>query len=212
MLALPVGKGQPVCGGRYGTDVTEQAHPAGGPDGPDGPDDRDGPGAGGPVRRPPTDAEARALASSLRLQILRTCLDTPRTNAQIAERVGLRPATVLHHVRTLVATGFLEALPQEQGPRGSRPRPYRATRRSWLMEDPPGLGRPMVEAFVRESSLVPDDELDTSRLGLRLDQAGHDELVRRLHEVLQDFAARPPTDGGRPWSLFLAVHPDPARD
>lgn len=168
--------------------------------------------AAGPARRAPTDAEARALASSLRLRILRICLDTPQTNAQIAGRVGLRPATVLHHVRTLVDTGFLEALPAGHGPRGSRPRPYRATRKSWLMDDPARSGRPMVEAFLAESGLVDSRELSTSRLGLRLDDAGQAELVDRLDAVLQDFAARPPTPDGRPWSVFVAVHPDPDRD
>ncbi|WP_380166637.1 ArsR/SmtB family transcription factor [Jannaschia sp. R86511] len=176
---------------------------------------RVGTGAGtraGTQRRPATDAEARALASSLRLRILRMCLDEPMTNAQLAERLGRPPASVLHHVRTLVGTGFLEALPAQQGVRGSRPRPYRATGKSWLMEHPTYTNRPMVEAFVAESALVATEELTTSRLGLRLDDTGYAELQDRLHEVLQDFAARPPTPGGRPWSVFLSVHPDPDRD
>ena len=69
-------------------------------------------------RRPATDAEAKALASSLRLRILRMCLDEPMTNAQLAERLGRPPASVLHHVRTLTATGFLEALPVRRAPAG----------------------------------------------------------------------------------------------
>ena len=57
-------------------------------------------------RRPATDAEARALASGVRLRILRLCWDEPRTNKEIAARLDRNPATVLHHVRTLVDTGF----------------------------------------------------------------------------------------------------------
>ena len=57
-----------------------------------------------PQRRPATDAEARALASGLRLRILRLTLDEALTNKEIAERVGRNPASVLHHVRTLVDT------------------------------------------------------------------------------------------------------------
>jgi predicted ArsR family transcriptional regulator len=162
-------------------------------------------------RRPATDAEAKALASSLRLRILRMCLDEPMTNAELAERLGRPPASVLHHVRTLTATGFLEALPAQQGPRGSRPVPYRATRKSWVMDEHPS-SRPMIEAFLETTSEVGEDELAVSRLGLRLDAAGHAELVRRLDDVLQEFAARPPDPGGRPWSVFLAVHPDLDRD
>lgn len=165
-----------------------------------------------PPRRPATDAEARALASSLRLRILRMCLDDPMTNAQLAERLGRAPASVLHHVRTLVDAGFLEALPEQQGPRGSRPRPYRATGKSWRTGSPGFVHQPMLEAFLTEFALVAPEEAITSRLGLRLDEAGLQELQQRLHEVLEDFAARPPTPDGRPWSLFLSVHPDPDRD
>lgn len=161
-------------------------------------------------RRPATDAEARALASSLRLRILRMCLDEPLTNAQIAERLGRPPASVLHHVRTLTATGFLEALPAGEGPRGSRPVPYRATRKSWRLDDHRSA-RPMIEAFLETAAGIRDDDLHLTRLGLRLDEAGHAELTRRLGEVLEEFAARPPDPDGRPWSVFLAVHPDPDR-
>lgn len=164
-----------------------------------------------PARRPATDAEARALASSLRLRILRACLDTPQTNAQLAARLGLRPATSLHHVRTLVATGFLEALPAGQGPRGSRPRPYRATRKSWTLDGPAGTG-PMVQALVDALPLVEERETQTGRLGLRLDEQQRADLGRRLQELLEEYAALPPTPGGRPWSLFVALHPDPDRD
>jgi predicted ArsR family transcriptional regulator len=164
-----------------------------------------------PERRPATDAEAKALASSLRLRILRMCLDEPMTNAQIAHRLGRPPASVLHHVRTLTATGFLEALPAQEGPRGSRPVPYRATRKSWRL-DAQGVVRPMIEAFLETASGLGEDELRVSRLGLRLDEAGHAELVRRLQEVLEEFAKRPADPDGRPWSVFLAVHPDPDRD
>jgi predicted ArsR family transcriptional regulator len=162
-------------------------------------------------RRPATDAEAKALASSLRLRILRMCLDEPMTNAQLAERLGRPPASVLHHVRTLTATGFLEALPIQEGPRGSRPVPYRATRKSWMLEDHRS-SRPMIEAFLETASDVGEEDLSVSRLGLRLDDAGHADLVRRLDEVLNEFAARPPDPHGRPWSVFVAIHPDPDRD
>jgi predicted ArsR family transcriptional regulator len=162
------------------------------------------------TRRPPTDAEARALASSLRLRILRMCLDQPRTNAQLAERLGMAPATVLHHVRTLVDTGFLEALPAEQGRRGSRPRPYRATGKSWWI-DGGGSANTLVQAFVDSVTQVEGD-FPIGRLGLRLSEAEQEELAERLQALADEYAARPPTPGGRPWSLFIALHPDPDRD
>ncbi len=88
----------------------------------------------GGERRPATEAEARALASVTRLRILRLCLSDALTNKEIAARLGRNPATVLHHVRTLVDTGFLVADPARRGTRGSREVPYRATGKSWLMD------------------------------------------------------------------------------
>jgi len=47
-----------------------------------------------------------ALGSEVRLRILRLCLHDALTNKEIAERLGQDPATTLHHVRTLCASGF----------------------------------------------------------------------------------------------------------
>src|SRR4051794_4556913 len=52
--------------------------------------------------RPATVEEHKALSHPLRLRILRLCLDEPKTNRELADRLDANPATVLHHVRTLV--------------------------------------------------------------------------------------------------------------
>jgi hypothetical protein len=70
----------------------------------------------------------------------------------------------------------------------------------------------MIEAFLETTADLRDEDLRLSRLGLRLDEAGYTELTQRLDELLQDFADRPPDPGGRPWSVFLALHPDTDRD
>ena len=87
------------------------------------------------ARRPADEAEAKAIASPLRLRILRATLHEPRTNKEIAETLGLNPATVLHHVRTLVDTGFLIEQPVRRGPRGSRERPYLASGKTLVPRD-----------------------------------------------------------------------------
>lgn len=165
-----------------------------------------------PARRAATDAEARALASGLRLQILRLTLDEALTNKEIAERVGRNPASVLHHVRTLVDTGFLEAEPVRRGTRGSREVPYRATGKSWLL-DAPGVSRAVLAAFLAEAEQVPEDALETSRLGLRLTEPEVGELRQRLHDLLEEYRVRPeaPDTDAAPWSLFVALHPDAGR-
>lgn len=161
-------------------------------------------------RRPATDAEARALASTLRLRILRVCWGHAHTNKEIAEVLGKDPATTLHHVRRLLDTGFLEAQPVRRGTRGSREIPYLSTGKSWRLSMP-SHGTVMLATFLEELDLVPPDEVAMSRLGLRLTTEDKQEFETRLQALLDEFAGRPETPGARAWSLFYASHPDPNR-
>ncbi|KQY47380.1 transcriptional regulator [Cellulomonas sp. Root137] len=157
------------------------------------------------------DADARALASTLRIRILRLCLDEPLTNREIAQRLDRNPATVLHHVRTLVDRGFLSAEPVRRGARGAREVPYRATRKSWRTPGGPGMSRILIDTFLEEVALVDPADVLVTRLGLRLDPGGLEELMTRVHAVFQDFATRPPDPGGIPYSVFWALHEDVTR-
>lgn len=166
-------------------------------------------------RRQATEAEARALASTLRLRILRLCLDDELTNKEIARRLGRNPGSVLHHVRRLVDTGFLAALPERQGSRGSREIPYRATRKSWWLtepeERPPGLPPPpqvMLQTFLEELAEAGGEMGSTSRLALTLTAEHYAEFAARIGAVLDEFAARPPDPDGTRWSVFFAMHED----
>jgi predicted ArsR family transcriptional regulator len=177
-------------------------------------------------RRPATEAEARALASGLRLRILRLCLDRALTNKQIAELLEAKPGTILHHVRTLVATGFLEAQEERRGTRGAREVPYLATRKSWVMDVSEqrigGSGRAMVDAFLDELRYVDVDssakDFNTenpagfARLGLRLPVKDLEEMADRIGEILNEYANRPADmEHGVPFSVFLAIYRDVTR-
>jgi DNA-binding Lrp family transcriptional regulator len=164
-----------------------------------------------PDRTAEVDADARALASTIRLRILRLCLDDALTNREIAERLDRNPATVLHHVRTLVDRGFLVAEAARRGNRGSREVPYRSTGKSWRTPGGAGMSRILIDTFLEEVALVDPQDVVTTRLGLRLDRAGLDELAGRIGAVLDDFAARPPTPDGTPYSVFFALHEDVTR-
>jgi len=164
-------------------------------------------------RRTATDQEARALASSLRLRILRICLGEPHTNKEIAQILGRDPASILHHIRTLVRAGFLQPQDKRRGARGAREIPYRATKKSWDLSTPatdrslvPGL-----EVFLEEVALVPAGDVDSARLGLRLSPSDMDQFRAALRELLDDFASRKDDPAAPAWSVFLAVHPDPNR-
>ncbi len=177
-------------------------------------------------RRPATEAEARALASAVRLRIMRLCLDRPLTNKEIAERLGANPATTLHHVRTLVATGFLAAQEERRGTRGAREVPYLATGKSWTLSVHDhridGSGRAMLDAFLDEIAHIdvdaaqetddPTDPSGFSRLGLRLPPKDLVELGDRMAALLNEYAIRPAdmTDG-IPYSIFLAFYRDVTR-
>jgi predicted ArsR family transcriptional regulator len=163
------------------------------------------------LRRRATDAEARALASAVRLRILRLCLDRALTNRELAARLDRNPATVLHHVRTLMETGFLAPEAERRGTRGAREVPYRATGKSWLMDvddRPPPAHDPMLAAFLEEVGEVGERHLQSSRLGLQLPAEDLEEFRQRLHGLLDEYARRPRDPGGERWSLYLGMHPE----
>lgn len=157
--------------------------------------------------RDATEAEAKALASGLRLRILRMTLDTSLTNKEIADTLGKPAASILHHVRTLVDAGFLAAQDVRRGTRGAREIPYRATGKSWYVNAPVGV-HSMLEAFLAEVQGVPDDQLQMTRLALRMSPSDLDEFSQRLYALLKEMHDRPRDQTASPYSLFMAIHPD----
>jgi DNA-binding transcriptional ArsR family regulator len=166
------------------------------------------------VRRPPTAAEAKALVHPLRMRILRLCLDQALTNKQLAEWLGKDPGTVLHHVRTLVASGFLVPEEVRQGPKGALEKPYRATGKSWtlsLEESPVPVGvddaQAMLEAFQAElAEAGPGAASGFNRLALTLNKASREELESRVLAIMDEFVTRPPDPDGEPYGLLFAMH------
>lgn len=157
------------------------------------------------------DADARALASVLRMRILRLCLDEARTNKEIADRLGRDPATTLHHVRTLARRGFLAAQAPRRGSRGAREVPYLATRKSWHLPTAPGQDRILIAAFLEEVAEARPESVAVARLGVRLDDAGWAEFRGRVDALLEEFASRPSVPDGTAYSVFVAYHEDAAR-
>lgn len=167
-------------------------------------------------RRSPSEEEAKALASSIRVRILRLCLKEQLTNKEIATRLGVNPATVLYHVRKLVSTGFLEAQEARSGPSGAYEVPYLATGKSWQLQldgHNLGLRSAMVGAFVDEVGQVPESaEVAFSRLGVRLTKDGHDRFLERVMGLLEEVRAEEPAADSTPYSIFVAVHPETEAD
>ena len=164
------------------------------------------------AKRPADEAEAKAIASPLRLRILRITLHEPRTNKEIAEALGRNPASVLHHVRTLVDTGFLIEQPRRRGQRGSRELPYLASGKTWYLE----MGESrfvgdqdlLLTTFLEEIRGLPPGVLDSARLGFRLKAADREALMDRFQDLLREVAAMPSDPEGEPWSIYLGIHPE----
>lgn len=161
-----------------------------------------------PPLRDATPQEMRTLGHPLRLRILRLTLDTPMTNKQLAGRLGRDPGTVLHHVRRLVAGGFLAADPVRTGKRGAIERPYRATGKSWQVRMAPSSHHTAavmeaVRAEILEAGA--DSAISSLRLGVRLRKADLAELRRRIHALGDEFADRDDPKG-EPIGILAVVH------
>lgn len=170
------------------------------------PDDQASSAATRPVKPRATDAEARALASAVRWRILRLVADEGLTNRQIADELEMNPATTLHHVRTLVDTGFVEAMEARRGRRGAREIPYRATGKTRNI-DAGDITNPLIEAFLAEFSPTPIEQRTLMRAALTLSPEEMDEFVDKVGDLVEDFRQRPRAPDAKPWGVFVATHP-----
>ncbi len=166
-------------------------------------------------RRAATIAEARALASPVRLRILRLCLNEALTNKELATRLDLHPGTVLHHVRNLVATGFLTEDPSRPGPRGTTEKPYRATGKSWRLDVEESEAGPAVRRAVLDAVALELDEagpgavIESARMAMRLKPQQLKRLQRRLQELTEEFA-QADDPNGEPVAMLVMLHRRPA--
>jgi predicted transcriptional regulator len=156
--------------------------------------------------------EAAALASAVRLRIIRLTYRRALTNKEIAKRLGKDPATTLYHVRKLVATGFLVAQPVRSGARGSREIPYLSTGLSWRLspaetDSEEAIRQAMLAAYLGEVADAGIADVWQTRLVLQLDRDGQAELFDRLTALLNEFAERPPAKEGEEVGVYLAVYP-----
>lgn len=148
------------------------------------------------------------MASGIRLRIIRLTYSEALTNKELAERLGRDPATTLHHVRRLVDTGFLEALPARRGKRGAKEIPYRSTGLSWHLDSlDRGIDQAIFEAYLAEIAETGFDDLRQTRLVLQLPEEQIAEFEGRLNELLDEFLARPVDTNAKRTAIYLSRYP-----
>lgn len=148
-------------------------------------------------------ARARALSSPVRWRVLRACLDEALTNKELADLLGVNPGSMLHHVRTLVGTGFLAPGETRRGARNAIEIPYRTTDLVWAAgRSSAGFGDFLLEEVeVAETQ----GEARAWRTFIPADEALSSELQERLESLLAEFRDRGEALEGTPRTLSVVV-------
>src|SRR5436190_23835188 len=118
---------------------------------------------------------------------------------------------MLHHVRTLLRTGFVALDSERAGPRGRTEKLYRTTGKSWQLDVDAGLPaadrltRASLDAFLAELHDAGERaDLSTARLALVLSPERRVHLEQPLFALVYDLAAERAEDG-RPRALVGAA-------
>ncbi len=163
------------------------------------------------------DARAlRGLAHPLRMRLLAALRqDGPATASRLAERLGESSGATSYHLRQLAAHGFVEDAP-EHGK--GRERWWRAAHEGTrfdetLVDDGDEATRAAADVFLRQIAATHAREVDTwlatshtwspqwrtgsdfSDFTLRLTAAQTDELVHKLHDVINSYRDLPAEEG-----------------
>lgn len=158
----------------------------------------------------------RGLAHPLRMRLLATLRqDGPATASRLAERLGESSGATSYHLRQLAAHGFVEDAPE----RGKgRERWWRAAHEGTrfdetLVDDGDETTRAAADVFLRQIAATHAQEVDTwlatshtwspqwrtgsdfSDFTLRLTAAQTDELVHKLHDVINGYRDVPAEEG-----------------
>ena len=115
---------------------------------------------------------------------------------------------MLHHVRLLVDTGFLEPAPERRGRRGAIERPYRATGKSWTLDvgDSPSMTLAFVDAFRAEIAEAPPGGVPWSvRLAVRLQPDAREAFEQRLQALVEALKDADDPEG-EAYGFFAGLH------
>lgn len=169
-------------------------------------------------RGEPTPEQIKAVASPLRLRILRLCNDREWTNRELADRLEKDPSTILHHLRILESAGLLAPIGIRQGKSGAYEKPYRSTMLQWgLSFDAPAEGEPpSLTAFRQELAEAGNQSIaELTRFHIHLDDDGEAEFIERFLDLIEEYRAgddERARRGDPGYGGVMALHRLPASD
>jgi DNA-binding transcriptional ArsR family regulator len=140
----------------------------------------------------PSADQSKAVASPLRLRILRLCDHQEVTNKELADRLDRDPSTILHHVRLLEKAGLIESVGVRQGPSGAYEKPYRSTRLtrrlSFDLPQTDDEALPMLDAFNDELAEAGHQSIaQLTTFHLHLEEEDVARFIERYLGVLEEF-------------------------
>jgi DNA-binding transcriptional ArsR family regulator len=160
-------------------------------------------------RRKQSEPDPGALASGVRLRIVRLTRNEALTNKELAERLDLDPSTAHYHIRKLVAAGFLVAQPTRKGNRGAKEIPYRSNGLPWI-HGPQGerpLAQAVMDAYLAEVNELDIAEMTQIRFVLDMSPQRREEFTRRLDALLDEYDHDTPTHTTERTAIYFAVYP-----
>lgn len=163
-----------------------------------------------------TDAEIGAYLNRTRMDILRELRNGPATGSQLAQKLGVHPANLTRHIRTLVEAGLAELVEKRDTGRVLE-KYYAATADSFDVAPQPGLHSPHKLAldFVRSdlsAALIElgDDDAQGSVVALLAGARIAEEDVAAFHakltSLIAEFQAADRSEGTA-YHLNLSLYP-----
>ena len=118
--------------------------------------------------------QAKLIGNALRVKILSTIIDTPRTTKQVADLLGNSPGSVHYHIKLLHEGGLIEQVKTKES--GGIIEKYYQSKSKWFNSNSSSVSDPALHADYQSS--------DASSMNLRLFLTDEDK-----HELQEDFRA-----------------------
>jgi DNA-binding transcriptional ArsR family regulator len=163
-----------------------------------------------------TDQEIKAFLHRTRMDILSALRDGPTTASKIGERLGVHPANLTRHIRTLVSAGLVELVEKRDTGRNLE-KYYAATAVSFDVAPEAGsVASPHRLALVHARSdisaalaRIPDDDSPPVVVliaGARISGKEIERFKKELDRLIASFSSADESTG-TPYHLSLALYP-----